>query len=104
MAIIPHDNVQYHPVIGGITVVSVGLPVAGADVNLDVALENPPTDNDDCIPDVGPVSIIHSPRIENCHRLTVHRGQRHTTLDPVLPETDNLALRKESDRPFMGHS
>jgi len=66
------DHVQDDVLKGGVSVVAVGAPAAGTEINLDVAgLRRPVTDLHDRAPEIRPAFDTAETRMKDAHRLAV---------------------------------
>jgi hypothetical protein len=91
--VMPHHNMQYHSIVGWVQVMTVGLPVTGPDMYLDIPLSHSALSGDDSIPEISPLVIISSARVNDFYWLTLFAGQYTPGQQLVLPDLDYFLLR-----------
>ena len=77
--VLPHD-MKHHPVVVRIMVVSVCLPVRGANMDFDIPGDDTPAGGNDGITEVSAAVRISPPRVDDGHRLTLFGGQHRSRL------------------------
>jgi len=75
LTVVPQHHMQDYPIIGWVSVMSVGLPTAGFDMNLYIPLHYPLAGGNNRVPEISPSVVILPSWVDYPYRLTAFSGQ-----------------------------
>jgi hypothetical protein len=83
---------QDYPVVSRVPVMSMGVPVAGLNMNFYVSPGQPISGIDQSVAEIGTQVIVASSRVYYPDWLTVFRGQLSSVKQQLLPHSNNISL------------